>query len=76
MSLEEAYNRACMAHPEVSQILEQRKAQQAMMGTSEAAKAKKRAAVSITGQQGGQTTRGADSLRAQIAQAWEESLGG
>jgi hypothetical protein len=65
-----------MAHPEVSQILEQRKAQQAMMGTSEAAKAKKRAAVSITGQQGGQTTRGADSLRAQIAQAWEESLGG
>ena len=76
MSLEEAYNRACLAHPEISQILEQRKAQQTMMGTSEAAKAKKRAAVSITGQQGGQTTRGADTLRAQIAQAWEESMGG
>jgi len=74
MSLEEAYTKACIYHPEISKILEQRARQQQMMNTSQSAKAKRQAAVSITGQQGGTTAQGPKGLREQIAEAWSQSL--
>jgi hypothetical protein len=75
LTLEEAYNKACVMHPEVSKILADRERQKAMMGQDQAAKAKRNAAVSITGEQGGGgSSPEATSLRAQISQAWADSM--
>lgn len=76
MSLEEAYKKACAMHPDVSKVVEQRQRQQAMMGSNQAAQAKRNAAVSIKGHQSGQTARGTDNLRDQIANAWADTMGG
>ena len=75
MSLQDAYNKACAMNPQISKILADRERQNQMMGQSQAAQAKKNAAVSISGQQGGQTVKSATSLHDQIAQAWQDSIG-
>ena len=75
MTLQQAYDKACAIHPDVSKIMAERAKQQQMMGTTAQAQAKRNAAVSITGQQRGTTTPAANSLRESIEQAWNESLG-
>ena len=77
LSLEQAYQKACAMNPEVSKILADRERQKAIMGQNQAAQAKRKAAVSITGQPvgsgGGQES---GNLRDQISQAWSDVLQG
>jgi len=65
MSLKEAYDRACMLNPSISQVIQARKAAQSMTG-------KKRAAVSITGGPGApQPKEVGDTITSAIEAAWD-----
>ncbi len=76
MSLEDAYNKACAMHPEVSKVLEQRRQNEALIGQQETVNAKREAASSITGDQGGTPQRnGSLSLRDQIEEAFNQQVG-
>ena len=74
MTLEDAYKKACIIHPEVSKVLADRERQAQIMGTQTALQNKKNAAVSITGVQRGGTVANATALRDQIAAAWDDQL--
>lgn len=74
LSLEDAYNRACAAHPEISQVMEQRRQQEQLLGQQNTLQQKKNAAASLSGRMVG--SGGADqnlSLRDQITAAWESA---
>jgi hypothetical protein len=76
MSLDQAYDKACAIHPDVSSVMQQRQKQQSIMGTHQNAVQKKAASVSLTGTQGG--AGGLDtsmSLRDTIADAWNGQTG-
>lgn len=77
MSLQEAYDKACALHPEVSKVLASRQKEAQIMGTSQDAQKKKAAAASLTGKQGG-SGGGSPNLgiRDQIAQAWDDAMQG
>jgi len=65
MSMEDAYNRACLMHPEISTIVQTRQKQQALLP-------KKKAAVSISGGQGGAGgSGGAETTRQALEAAWD-----
>ena len=67
MSMQEAYDRACMIHPEISKIL------QARTNSQQVSQARK-AATSISGSPGGEGgTSGDDDMRATIAAAFANS---
>lgn len=77
MTIQEAYNKACAIHPEISGIMKQREEQQRLMGTQNAMQRKRTAASSISGRQSGPTSgRGNDSLRGSIEDAWDAIAGG
>ena len=65
MSLQEAYRRACMVHPEISQILQKR--------STAPTERQKRAASSISGSPGGSgdDSLQSDSVRDAIERAWD-----
>jgi transcriptional/translational regulatory protein YebC/TACO1 len=73
--LEEAYQKACAVHPEISKVMAQRNEQQKLMQGSNIAKAKKHAAVSVVGRQGGSAPQTSLSLRDSIAAAWDSQMG-
>ena len=73
MSLQEAYERACAIHPEISKVMQQRAEQQRIMGTQQQIAQKKAAAVSVTGRRVGDgNAKGSMSRRDLIADAWDE----
>ena len=78
MSLEEAYQKACLLHPEVSKVMAAREKEQRIMGSTQEAQKKKAAAASLTGKQGGAGGGGNAnmSLHDQIAAAWDSQVGG
>jgi hypothetical protein len=76
MGLEEAYNKACIMSPQISQILEQRKQTAALTSGQQNINAKLAAGSSITGQPNGTSTAAPTSLRAQLEAAWDESMQG
>jgi hypothetical protein len=67
MSLEEAYNKACAVHPEVSRVI---------AGRQQNMQSKHNAASSIKGNQGGTPQPGqGDNLRAQLEELWDAQTG-
>ena len=76
MSMEEAYEKAGAAHPEISKIMSQRKAADENKLTAEAAQKKRDAASSVRGSPGGQKNTGAEgSMRSVMEEAWDETAG-
>jgi hypothetical protein len=74
LSLQEANDRACALHPEIQDVINQRKQQEALMGNGQALAAKHNAASSITGKRSGTPGAEAMSLRDSIANAWDNSM--
>jgi len=74
LSLKQAYDRACAAHPEISNVMEQRRIDQSITGNRKTLSAKRSAASSISGRQGGGggSAKGM-SLREQLAAAVDEA---
>lgn len=67
MSLQEAYDKACQLHPEVSKVIASRQQRQSVGN-------KRRASSSVSGSPGGVGERSTpDSTRAAIEQAWENA---
>ena len=78
LTLQEAYDRACSVHPEISKVVEQRKQQQAIIGGNQTIAQKRAAAASLNGRQtgtGGSPGSGG-SLRDQISAAWDDVASG
>lgn len=77
LSLEDAYKRACAAHPEIAAVQAQREQDKRIKGDQDSLAAKQAAASSISGKQigtgGGQREM---TLREQIASAWDDTLNG
>jgi hypothetical protein len=72
LSLEDAYHRACAMNPQIAQILEQRKARQALTGSQNSIKSKRNAASSLHRPRVGVTSpNGNQSIRDTIAAAWD-----
>lgn len=77
MTLDEAYQKACVMNSEIHKIIMDRERQKDMQGRNQAAQAKRNAAVSITGQPAGNASSPeAGNLRDQISQAWSDALQG
>ena len=71
MPMQEAYNRACSLHPQVSQVLADRAKQQQLVGNNNSMASKRNAASSITGHRGGSGgARSATTIRGDIENAW------
>lgn len=77
MTIQEAYDRACALHPEISKVIAQREEQKRLMGTTAAVEKKKTAAnASLTGRQGGNPApTGNESLRDVLENAWNDQVG-
>lgn len=72
MTMEDAYNKACSVHPEISKVLEQRAQQEKLLGEQQTIGQKKLASSSVTGRQGGQPVKAENlSLRDEIAASWD-----
>lgn len=77
MGLEQAYKIACQVDPQVSQIIKQREAQEALTGRTASLQGKSLAASSLNGRRGGSPSPGGPmSLRDQLNSAWDEANGG
>ena len=77
MPLEEAYNKACAMHPEISKVLDSRKAAEAITNANTSAADKANAASSISGKRSGVTSKpGGLSMHDQISDAWDEAQQG
>lgn len=77
MTIEDAYNKACMLNPEIAGVLKQREEQQRLMNTQNNMQRKRTAASSISGRQSGPTSqRSDDSLRGSLMDAWDAVTGG
>ena len=78
MTIEEAYQKACAIHPEVSKIIKQREEQARIMGTQNLTQQKQNAAsASLTGKQSGDgAPNGEMSLYDTIKAAWDENIRG
>lgn len=76
MTLDQAYQKACAIHPEISKVMGQRQEQQRVMGTQQVTAAKKNAAsASLTGSQGGAGGgAGEQSLYDTIKAAWDDNM--
>lgn len=74
MTLQQAYDKACAIHPEVSGVLAERAKQAQIMGTKEDLQAKKAASISLVGkQEGAGGGAGNLSMRDQIESAWNSA---
>jgi hypothetical protein len=72
MTMEQAYQKACAIHPQISGVLSQRAAQDKLTGGNNNMAAKREAASSITGSRiGVNAGNGSLSLRDQISSAWD-----
>lgn len=77
LTLQQAYDRACAAHPEISQIITERKRQEAILGGQKVLHGKQHAASSISGQRVGTGSAPTDgSVRGSIEAAWDQVTGG
>ena len=73
MSLQQAYDKACAIHPEISEIIQGRQTQQKIMGNNTNIQNKRNAASSITGRQGGAGgSKQAVTMRGQLEDAWND----
>jgi len=72
LTLQQAYDKACAIHPEISQVVQQRQQQQQLMGNNKALAGKRAAASSISGRKGGLPAANANmSMRDQISASWD-----
>ena len=77
MEIKEAYDKACALNPQVSQVIDQRKQQEALTGRTAALQGKQLAASSLNGRRGGTPSSGGPmSMREQLNSAWDEANGG
>ena len=73
ITLQQAYDKACALHPEISNVMEQRKQADVIKGTNDVMNNKLTASSSISGRQSGSGGRkGIASMRDQLSQAWDE----
>ena len=77
MTLQDAYDKACALHPEISKVVKQREAEQRLIEAGQqAAKKKAAASASLTGRQSGVPAKdGGGSLRDTIADVWSDVHG-
>lgn len=74
ITLQQAYDKACMLNPEISTVLDKRKSDEALLGGAKAIAAKEAAAGGLNGKQTGTGGGGAPlSLRDQISSAWDSA---
>jgi len=74
LSMQQAYDKACALHPQISQILGQRTRQQQITGGNNSIASKRNAASSITGGRGGSGGGNATlSLRDTLAAAYDQA---
>ena len=72
MTIDKAYAMACQLNPQVSQVLEQRRQQEALTGQKTALQAKQQAASTLNGRIGAVASgTGKMSLREQLAASWD-----
>tara|TARA_R110000737_G_scaffold108221_6_gene140954 strand:+ start:1329 stop:2393 length:1065 start_codon:yes stop_codon:yes gene_type:complete len=72
MPMQEAYQKACAVHPQISQVMQQRAKQQQITGGNNSMQSKRLAASSITGSRAGvNTPSGNMSIRDTISSAWD-----
>jgi hypothetical protein len=77
IDIQRAYDIACQLDPNVSQVLSQRKAQEALTGRTTSLQSKQLAASSLNGRRGGNpSTGGSNSLRDQLNSAWDDFSNG
>jgi len=75
--LQQAYDRACNAHPEIANVIMQRREQDQIKGNQSSLQAKRSAASSISGRKSGSGgSSGGLSLRDTLAQAYDEAQSG
>jgi hypothetical protein len=76
MSLDQAYDRAAQAHPDIGPILSQRKDAEKGKLDADALRKKKNAASSISGSPTGQKSLAAEgTIRATMEELWDETEG-
>jgi hypothetical protein len=76
MPLQEAYDKACALHPEISNVQAGRAEKTRLLGSANNIEQKRAAASSIAGPQGGPTGAAGDlSLHQQITDAWDSQVG-
>ena len=72
LTLQQAYDKACAIHPEISQVVQQRQQQQQLMGNNNTIAGKRNAASSISGRKGGLPAGNSNmSMRDQISASWD-----
>ena len=76
LSLQDAYDKACMFNSEVSTVLARRKEAEALTQQKNSLEAKRRAGSSVAGTRAGVVTSQPNSLRAQIEKSWDQALDG
>ena len=77
ITLDEAYNAACYANPEIRSILDNRQKEKIIMGGNAVASKKMNAAVSVVGHQGGDGAKIKDmNMRDTISHLWDKNMGG
>lgn len=77
MSLQEAYDKACAFHPQISNIIEQRRSDNRIKQATQGIGSKRQAASSLSGRKtglGGQSS--GMSLHDQLSSAWEDQRQG
>jgi hypothetical protein len=76
MPLQEAYDKACALHPEISKVQAGRAEKTRLLGSANTIEQKRAAASSIAGPQGGPAGAAGDlSLHQQITDAWDSQVG-
>jgi hypothetical protein len=76
LSLQEAYDKAVLLHPEISEILQQRKLIESRTKNREVIERKKAASASLSGGAGGVVaTKEPKSVRDALAAAWDAAVG-
>jgi hypothetical protein len=74
LTLQDAYDRACTLNPEISNVLDQRKEKERIMGSNSSIANKRNAASTLNGRQsGGGGAMNGLSLRDTIASAWDDA---
>lgn len=76
MTLQDAYDKAVLLHPEIQEVLDKRASDAALLNQQENLDKKKNASSSIAGEKGGEGGAiGDESLRDTISSAWDEQGG-
>ena len=75
MSLQEAYDKACAMHPEISNVMAQRAEQERLSNASNSVASKRNAASSLKPRGNGNQQTGGDSLYDSLSAAWDQQIG-